>query len=57
MSANPAAVELGRLGGKVHSEAKKAAGKLRAVEYWRRVRAGELPAPIHRKQIKGEDIQ
>jgi len=39
---NPAAVALGRRGGSVRSEAKRAAARANAARYWERVRSGEI---------------
>jgi hypothetical protein len=39
---NPAAVALGRRGGSVRSEAKRAAARANAARYWKRVRSGEI---------------
>ena len=40
MSKHPGAVALGRLGGRVVSEAKREANRQRALRYWEEVRAG-----------------
>ena len=49
---NKAAQELGRLGGKKSSEAKAEAARSNIRAFWEDVRAGNLPAPKHKKKAK-----
>lgn len=46
---NRAAQQLGRLGGLAKSEAKAAANRAKAAQFWEDVRAGKAPAPRRRK--------
>ena len=47
---NRAAQQLGRLGGLARSEAKAAANRAKAAQFWADVRAGKAPAPRRRKK-------
>ena len=47
---NRAAQQLGRLGGLARSEAKAAANRAKAAQFWEDVRAGRAPAPRRRKK-------
>jgi hypothetical protein len=47
---NKAAQQLGRLGGLARSEAKAAANRAKAAQFWEDVRAGKAPAPRSRKK-------
>jgi len=49
---NRAAQQLGRLGGLARSEAKAAANRAKAAQFWGDVRAGKAPAPRRRKKGK-----
>lgn len=47
---NKAAQQLGRLGGKATSEAKRKANRTKIKAYWADVRAGKVAAPKHAKR-------
>lgn len=47
---NKAAQQLGRLGGKATSEAKRRANRAKIKAYWADVRAGKVAAPKHAKR-------
>ena len=48
---NPAAQQLGRLGGQARSESKRAANRAKMIAYWADVRAGRRAAPGTRKRV------
>ena len=54
---NRAAQELGRLGGRVRSEAKTNANRINAQRYWDAVRAGTAKGPRRGKGNRPVDVQ
>jgi hypothetical protein len=52
---NPAAQQLGRLGGQARSEAKRAANRAKMIAYWADVRAGRRAAPGSRRKTTALD--